>query len=114
VPWISFLILVALVVALSLVVTFLLAGSKPWLIAVLVALGLFLWNLPRLVSLQAISNGWKLSEGPGSPAPADDKWPETGEVWQEQLRLCRWIGLLLLVALLVALAVMAVRRWVGW
>jgi len=116
VPWAAFRILVVTVLVLSVTLIFFLARHKPWLVAFLAVLLLFLWFLPRLVNLQHISTELGLSEGVMDPERMrlkfDDKLMEKREQGQEEKAFRTLVYLFLLVVVL-ALALVWVFRTLG-
>lgn len=113
VPWAAFRIMVVVVLILSITLVFFLARHKPWLVAFLAVLLLFLWFLPRLVNLQHISSELGLSEGVMDPdrmrLSFDDKCVEKREQGREE-RTFRSLVYLFLMVIVLALALIWVLR----
>lgn len=113
VPWAAFRILVLLVLVLSITLVLFLARQKPWLVAFVAVLLLFLRFLPRLMNLQHTSNELGLTDGVMDPdrmrLQLDDKHLEKREQAQEERNLRTLICLILLVIILVAALVWVFR-----
>lgn len=116
VPWAAFRILVLIVLVLSITLIFFLVRHKPWLVAFLAVLLLFLWFLPRLVNLQHISTELGLSEGVMDPdrmrLKFDDKLIEKRDQSQEE-KTFRTLLYLILLVIILALALVWVFRGIG-
>jgi len=101
------------VLVLSITLIFFLARHKPWLVAFLAVLFLFLWFLPRLVNLQHISTELGLSEGVMDPDRMrlrfDDKSIEKRDQGQEE-KTFRTLIYLVLMVIVLALALVWVIR----